>query len=167
MNPRKTILDIATRELGQQETSRNRGPGLAKYWEATSYPNGMDNREPWCAAFVAWAVREAGRLDSRLVIGEKTRPRSAAVRNWANDAKRAGWTVFAPSQDDPEPGDVVVFDPQIMSHIGIVESFDGKGTITAIEGNTDDAGSREGVKVARKKRPLRLVSRFLRALVAG
>lgn len=107
-------------------------------------------------------MREAGRLDPRLKIGEKTRPKSAAVRNWAADAKRAGWAVFAPSQDDPEPGDVVVYN---FSHIGIVESFDGKGTITAIEGNTDDSGSREGVKVARKKRPIRIVSRFLRAPV--
>ena len=40
--------------LGIRETSNNQGPGIQKYWPATSYGiAGYHNREPWCAAFMA------------------------------------------------------------------------------------------------------------------
>jgi hypothetical protein len=60
----------------------------------------------------------------------------------------------------PEPGDIVSFLPK-LSHIGIVTGTDGNDVLT-IEGNTNSAGSREGDRVARKRRPLGFCGTFIR-----
>ena len=49
---RQKLIDIAMRDEGQKETSRNRGPAIEKFWTATNYPDGYVNREPYCAAGV-------------------------------------------------------------------------------------------------------------------
>lgn len=151
--PMHPLVVVARGELGVSETSRNQGPGIKKYWPATSYPEGYANREPWCAAFVAWCVAQ--------FLGEKaSRPKSAAVPRWVPDALKLGWKVFGPRDGllFPASGDIVVF---AFSHIGIVESFDG-GVIQTIEGNTDDGGSREGLEVARRHRALAICRSFIR-----
>jgi hypothetical protein len=163
-NPRMALVNAARSQIGVQETSRNAGPGLVKFWDATTYPEGDDDRQPWCAAFVAWCVFEAMKREPLLAVGDKTRPRSAAVKDWVPWANKPanGCVVFGPRDPKykPEPGDIVVF---TFSHIGIVESFDGwaKGLRT-IEGNTDDEGSREGVKVCRRVRPSSQCKSFIR-----
>lgn len=155
------IVAVAESQLGVKETSKNYGAKLAKYWEATSYPEGMRNREPWCAAFVAWCVREAGRADGWLNRGETNRPRSAAVRDWVPAALKLGWKVFGPGDPVmfPAPGDVVVFK---FSHIGIVTDRMAY-EVRTIEGNTNEHGEREGKYVLRRERALREMCRsFIR-----
>jgi hypothetical protein len=163
-NPRKVLVEVAASQIGVHETSRNAGPGLIKYWQATNYEDGMTHRQPWCAAFVAWVVFEGikRRGGEDLALGDASRPRSAAVSEWVRWAMRPehGCLVFGPSDPKhrPEPGDIVVF---TFSHIGIVERFADR-IVHTIEGNTDDEGSREGVKVCRKQRKLRVCKTFLR-----
>ena len=55
-NPREILVALAAAELWVRETSKNQGPGVQKYWAATSYPDGYQNREPYCAAFVCWLI---------------------------------------------------------------------------------------------------------------
>lgn len=163
-NPRLALVAAAKSQVGMAETSKNAGPALVKYWDATSYEQGDEDRQPWCAAFVAWCVFQAMIKEPLLAVGDKTRPRSAAVRDWVPWAMKPenGCVVFGPRDPKykPEPGDIVVF---TFSHIGIVESFDGwaKG-LNTIEGNTDDQGSREGVKVARRVRAASQCKSFIR-----
>lgn len=148
------IITIARAELGVHETSPNQGPGIQKYWEATSYgADGFKNREPWCAAFVAWCVM-------LYTEGSKYRPKSAAVRDWVPDALKLNWRVFGPRDGllFPRAGDIVVFK---FSHIAIVEDFSGTH-IKTLEGNTDDDGGREGREVAERVRPLSLCKSFIR-----
>lgn len=151
-NPRAVLVSVAQTQIGVHETSRNAAPELVKYWDATSYPTGMQDRQPWCAAFVAWVIFTAMLREPLLAIGDKTRPRSARVEDWVKWAAvpSSGAQMFGPRDPvlKPSPGDVVVF---TFSHIGIVERFDG-ATVHTIEGNTDDQGSREGIKVCRRKR---------------
>lgn len=152
------LVKTARAEIGVCETSRNSGPGIAKYWGATDYPDGMKNREPWCAAFVAWCVATG--------LGFKAeRPKSASVRQWVPAALRLRWPVFGPrdGQRFPQAGDIVIF---TFSHIAIVESFAGR-SVTTLEGNTDDDGSREGREVARRVRQLALCRSFIRVPVGG
>lgn len=161
-NPRLALLKAAKSQIGVQETSRNAGPALVKYWDATSYPDGDEDRQPWCAAFVAWCVFEAMKSEPLLAVGDKTRPRSAAVKDWVPWALKPsnGCVVFGPKDPKwkPDAGDIVVF---TFSHIGIVERFDGK-LVHTIEGNTNEAGSREGVKVMRRQRKLSECKSFIR-----
>ncbi|MDR2463727.1 MAG: CHAP domain-containing protein [Verrucomicrobiales bacterium] len=158
------IVSVARGELGVRETSRNQGAGIEKYWTATNYPDGYANREPWCAAFVCWCVRAALQL-----TGHYTRlPQSASVSgllNWARAASRdrvLEWHDTAGGRVTPIAGDLVIFMPN-FSHVGIVEKFTADaGGVHTIEGNTNDAGQREGVAVMRKIRPLTLCGSFVR-----
>lgn len=148
------LVTIARAELGVHETTENQGPGIEKYWEATSCGvDGYKDREPWCAAFVAWCVM-------LYLDGSKRRPKSAAVRDWVPDALKLGWRVFGPRDGllFPRAGDVVVFQ---FSHIGIVEDFNGTH-IRTVEGNTDGDGGREGREVAERDRALAVCKSFIR-----
>lgn len=168
-NPRMALVEAAKSQIGLTEKPRNAGPELVKFWQATSYPTGESDRQPWCAAFVAWCVLQAMMREPLLAVGDKTRPRSAAVKDWVPWAMKPenGCVVFGPRDPKwkPEPGDIVVF---TFSHIGIVESFPGwaKGLQT-IEGNTDEDGGREGIMVCRRVRAASQCKSFIRLAAKG
>ena len=163
-NPRKIFVTIAREEVGIRETSRNQGPGIAKYWPDTTYPGGYKNREPYCAAFVCWVCAEASRRG--YDIGP--RPNSAAVREIVEWSKRPGSGCLrftgASSRYRPQPGDLVwwAFSGARPNHIGIVAKLDGANQIVTIEGNTNPAGSREGDGVYERKRSISGAGGFIR-----
>lgn len=163
INPRVELLKIASTQLEVRETSKNQGPGIEKYWAATSYTEGYKNREPWCAAFVAWVIAEAMRRGHALGLTEATRPKSAAVRDWLTWAEKpsSGALVFHVGDKDhkPDDGDIVVF---TFSHIGIVAGPLTNGYFRTVEGNTDASGSREGGGVFAKNRASSLAKAFIR-----
>jgi len=151
------LVQVAGAEIGVAETSRNRGPEIAKYWSATSYQDGMQERQPWCAAFVAWCLREAivRRYGSEAACPFK-RCRSARCFDWVDWANLQGQVDVSRT---PKVGDIAVYR---FSHIGIVVEASGGSDFWAIEGNTDDDGGREGVEVARRRRQIRQALAFLR-----
>lgn len=127
---------------------------------------------PWCAMFLLAVLYEmkAGRQDCTAPAGTMTI--DAEARRWVAEAVNEGrplmWHAgvaawlqsyrhrYAVSQY-PHAGDFVVYLDKNGKpyHIGIVESVDGGGWFTTIEGNTSAKG--EGVEanggaVARKKR---------------
>lgn len=127
---------------------------------------------PWCAMFLLAILYEmkAGRQDCTAPAGTMTI--DAEARRWVAEAVNEGrpltWHAgvaawlqsdrhrYAVSQQ-PHAGDFVVYLDKNGKpyHIGIVESVDGGGWFTTIEGNTSAKG--EGVEanggaVARKKR---------------
>ena len=127
---------------------------------------------PWCAMFLLGVLYEmkAGRQDCTAPAGTMTV--DAEARRWVAEAVNEGrpmtWHAgvaawlssyshrYAVSQQ-PHAGDFVVYLDKNGKpyHIGIVESVDGGGWFTTIEGNTSAKG--EGVEanggaVARKKR---------------
>lgn len=166
-NPRLALVTVARSQIGVRETSRNAAAEILKYWQATDYPTGMANREPWCAAFVAWVIFDAMKREPLLALGEKTRPRSARVLDWLawGLEPKHGVLMFG-SRDSvlrPEAGDIVIF---TFSHMGVVEGCAG-GVVRTIEGNTDDEGSREGFKVCRRERKLDVCRTFLRLACKG
>lgn len=158
--PRKTgkihpFVAVAREWMGKPETSRNRFTGDEKLWADTNYPDGWEDRAPYCAAFMCHVVAEAGRRGSRV----QARPTTASVSEFRTWARSHGFMV-----SKPKPGDQFTLLPGGTSHIGLVESVAGD-TIHTLEGNTDGAGSREGDGFWRKTR---LISRcdFIRIAVA-
>lgn len=141
------MISAAQGELAVRETSRNRGPGIEKYWTETTYPGGYKNREPWCAAFVSWIVAVASRKAFE-VTPPFTLPRTPLAFGFESWQRGNAGIVSRVPQASARPGDIVVFS---FSHVGLVVSND-RGTLTTIEGNTDGAGSREGNGVYRKTR---------------
>ncbi|PAW76810.1 MAG: hypothetical protein B9S32_13815 [Verrucomicrobia bacterium Tous-C9LFEB] len=161
MTPQSLIAAVAEKELGVHETSPNQGPGIAKYWLATTYPNGMIDRQPWCSAFVSWCVQEADQLSPLLSL--PIPPRFPAVAQWRAWALANGCELFTFSDPSyiPMAGDILVLSPKV-SHITIIvrdgwqSTPDGRAAAT-VEGNSNDDGSRDGREVVRH---LRHPSRF-------
>lgn len=166
-NPRAIIAAVAREYIGTRETSNNRGPHLAEFWAETNYPNGAENREPWCSAFATFCVKEGDRRSRALKL--RVPPFFPAVAQWLPWAKQpeTGCLVFTPREVrlglyKPLAGDIVVFLP-ILSHVGIVAAdFISGEVVKAVEGNTNETGSREGDCVTAKHRALGFCGSFIR-----
>lgn len=118
---RARMLDIARGEIGTLETGSNRGAVL-------KYPQFFGRgAEAYCADFTSWVSRQAG-----LTMNNPYCP------SVVNELKRNGdWK----GKSNPQPGDLVLFDwdgDRNADHIGIVERVNANGTITTIEGNTEN-----------------------------
>jgi peptidoglycan hydrolase-like protein with peptidoglycan-binding domain len=155
----KVLVEAAGQEVGIRETSKNLGPGIAKYWKATSYPGGYANSEPYCAAFICWlffvAARAIGAGSVRFTL--PTSPVAYDFETWAKANHGKGVSFVS----NPQPGDV--FTLARASHVGLVVGVTGD-VIETIEGNTDGSGSREGDGVYRRTRPISSVRKFIRAV---
>jgi hypothetical protein len=143
-----SLISVARGEVGVRETSKNQGPGIAKYWAATSYRSGYNERQPWCAAFVCWCIQQSG------LFSEQDRPKTAAAYRgggfeaWARSKYPAAVLSMRPTQI--RAGDLVIYS---FSHIGIASTnSDISGNFRCIEGNTNAQGSREGNGVWEKSR---------------
>ena len=134
------VLSIARRELGTREEPA--GSNRTKYGKWM----GMDG-QPWCMSFAQWVFHQAG-----VPLPLRTASCGALMRA----ARKAGMWV----EKDFHPADVVIYDfpgGGAVDHCGIVERVSLAG-VTAIEGNTSQAGSQSnGGQVCRKARPARQI----------
>lgn len=126
-----SAVNIALSQYGKKEaTGNNDGKDVAKFTGG--------RQEPWCAHFVAWVFRTAGKPIPGDVVPTPTRANPlASVTFMENVFRKNGWLV-----SEPQAGDVVFFasrggsDAGAGRHVGIVESVDPvKGIINTIEGN--------------------------------
>lgn len=157
----RRILDIAEGELGIVETSRNQGPGIEKYWTATSYPDGYENREPYCAAAVCWIVKQA-MADDKWTFRAPKSATAFGFEDWSY-AQDASTNTKKKPRGDIQKGDLIVF---TFSHIGIATSSPNKdGIFSTIEANTGPNGERDGDGVWRKRRHFDLVRSRIRFTV--
>ena len=129
-----------TSQLGVREaTGKNDGKAVESYLKVTGNTKGA----PWCAAFVSWCHLQA----------EIKAPLSAWSPDWfkSNIVYRRDWRKQYP---EAEPGMVFGIWFQNLgrvAHVGFIDGEDAN-SYTTIEGNTNEAGSREGDGVYRKKR---------------
>lgn len=147
MNKYEEIINIAMKEVNKN-IKEDKAPNqdskgeIKKYWKGTDIPNGYENNQPYCCAFVTWVLNEAGVNVPRFVL-------CAAFAKWAqNGGSSSVKALFLNKLSTPKKGDLVLYDevkPGLYNHIGIVES-DKVYTLTTIEGNTrPNSDSLEGV----------------------
>jgi len=108
----------------------------------------------WCAMFISWCADQAGAQD---IIPKHAYAPSGAGWFKAKGQWRGGISGIA-------RGDVVYYDfpglPNRISHVGIVESVNGDGSVNTIEGNTSGmagGSQRNGGLCARKRRKAYIV----------
>lgn len=153
----EAIAKAAESKIGVRESGgANKGKDLQPFFDSDSYdPNGPkpgDDGYAWCAAFVCWAVKEA--MDSHGMVNtagfkRPTTPGAWAFEDWSLAQDFTTQTKRLP-KTDIKRGDLVIFK---FSHIGIATSgVDKDGYVMTTEGNTNQAGSREGDGVYRKRR---------------
>lgn len=141
MSKLDTFLSIAEAEIGYVEGPKENETKYGKAMKA--------NFQPWCGSFVNWIAKNA-----RVTI-----PNCIYTPSGANAFIKAGTWEYA-EEAEPESGDIAFFDfpsdgIDRISHVGIVLSNNGDGTVTTIEGNTapDNKGDqRNGGEVCKKIR---------------
>lgn len=141
------VLSVAREQIGIMERPANSNNVKFNTWYYGRTVSG--NGYPWCMAFVQWCFNEIGK---KLPY---TTASCSSLLNWYKKNKPECVVKI------PKAGDIIIYN---FGHTGIVESV-GKGTITAIEGNTSatDYGSQDnGGCVARKVRKTSLVTAYIR-----
>ncbi len=141
----RRALAIALREIGTHEDP----PGTNE----TPYGEWFGiNGAPWCAIFVSWCFAHAGHPLARGAHGPGVNTKGCAyVPTIAAWLRRTGQWV---DTGDPQPGDLAIYnwDGGEPDHIGIVETVDGAGSFTAVEGNTAVGNDTNGGAVMRRER---------------
>lgn len=142
---RDRVVHTYTSEIGVREaTGNNDGEAVGKYLQSTE----LDEGYAWCAAFVNWA-HEANGIEGP--------PSAAWSPSWFPDSK-----TYDPDDRQPEAADVfgIYFKSKgRIAHVGFVDKYKGKMVYT-VEGNTNEAGSREGDGVYRKRRLSRQIHKY-------
>ena len=133
------LLSCARGWIGHTEVTRNSSPDIDRWLDYVHQPPG----KAWCAAWVVGM-----HLEAAIGCGVPNPcPRTAgALRLWELAPTKCRTTM-------PAPGDVFVLDTGEeggAGHVGIVETVSPDGqAITSLEGNSGEAGEREGTKVVR------------------
>lgn len=149
---RQRLLDIARRDVGKNEVGKNRGEWIKKLWLATSYGlDGYVKQEPYCAAGVAYCVREWLK-DTEVLkafgfnaeAAERWRCKSASVfkapGSWLSWARVKGLQILGPDSEF-RAGDLIIFE---NSHIEIYVTDGPDREVVNVGYNTSPAGSRDG-----------------------
>lgn len=154
------IIAIAEKEIGVSEVgTSNCGPRVDEYKAATNLP--PHESWPWCAAFVDWCVREAMK-GGTYTFKRPTTAGAWDLERWSREQDESTQTKRDPGSDI-KPGDIVIYR---FSHVGIAHSSpNADGYFRAVEGNTNDAGSREGGSVLLKVRNINKVKARIRFTV--
>jgi len=125
------LIAVAQAEVGNAESpvASNQGP-IAKYWDAVGW-DGAAGKQPWCAAFVSWCVRESG-----IIPEPKELPATAGVSAIVSWAKRKPFMEVRRNPRFVRKGDLFTLAGG-WSHIGIaITDNDPKtGKFQAIDGN--------------------------------
>jgi hypothetical protein len=166
---RKRFVAIARLDSGKTEVMKNHAPWIEKLWPATSYPEGYDNREPYCAAGLAYCLREwlkdsevLAALNLSAQGSDQWRCKSAAAFEWQKWAGRKNLQVL-PVRSILHTADIVIYK---KSHIELVTNDDGTlgGPFVAVGYNTNASGSRDGEGCFEKPRSRSDVKCFIRIL---
>jgi len=128
----------------REQGGANRGPEVEAFLAAVGLPPG----NAWCAAFAVFclkrAAKELGMASPASSTGKVARLWRRAPE-WARAVTPPPYPSIFVHLANPE-------DPESKGHTGFVLGVTGTHAIT-IEGNTSQAGSREGDGVYRQKRP--------------
>jgi hypothetical protein len=138
---RTKLKYIYSQEIGIREKSnRNDGSQVENYLQYTGHSKGA----PWCAAFVSWCLGKAGISNPQTAWSPALLP-----------AKRIIWkNTWQKEKIQPQAGDVFGIwyaSKKRIAHCGFIDVW-GDSIVITVEGNTNEAGSREGDGVYRKRR---------------
>lgn len=133
------LTETYRNEIGIRElTGSNDGARVEIYLASV----GLGKGYAWCAAFVCWAHIQAGIV--------------APVSAWTPSLFTVKNTIYERGKNTYlyQEGDVFglyFIEKKRIAHVGFIDGKDGNNFIT-VEGNTNEAGSREGDGVYRKRR---------------
>lgn len=143
-------VEIALRYVGEKELPSNVFSDASGFGKKL-HGAGQKDGDPWCALFVEMVFKEA--FPERFAEFDKIFSASA-VETYKNFQKAGGYMF----NTLPREGNIVIWQkqidgkPQWQGHAGIVYQLKTSWEFTSIEGNTNEAGGREGTSVQIKDR---------------
>jgi hypothetical protein len=137
------IINTYTSQLGVREaTGRNDGPEVEAYLASVGFTKGA----PWCAAFTHWVLLQC----------QAARVRSAWSPSWFPNSRVILGKSKGKQDVEVVAGDVFgIYFParKRIAHVGFIhECKSNENYCYTVEGNTNQAGSREGDGVYKKRR---------------
>jgi hypothetical protein len=139
---RDCVVKCAVLEVGVREaTGKNDGERVEEYLAST----GLGKGYAWCAAFVNWTMKGCG---------VKTPGSAAWSPSWFPENRLVYSKAGVGSWRNVRGGDVIgIYFPTKgrIAHVGMF-LHDNGSSVTTVEGNTNQAGSREGDGVLKKIR---------------
>ncbi|HEY0175406.1 MAG TPA: CHAP domain-containing protein [Pedobacter sp.] len=151
MNIVEKFIAYASWYIGKKEKPGNSG-FIDPAFEKEMVKAGWRKGDPWCATFIKMVFRKLWTGDLLAAVNLQF---NASAKQTFDRVKAAG--IFE-TGDQPEPGAVVVWlhGHGPSGHEGMVKSVSFEtNTMHTIEGNTNDAGNREGEVVALKPRTIK------------
>ena len=134
------VAKIYTNEIGVRElTGKNDGIDVEQYLSSVNLKQGA----AWCAAFVSWC----------FIRAEINAVKSGWCPNWFQI--NVIYTRGENNNKVPKKADVfgIYFhEKERIAHVGFIDEWGEGSFCITVEGNTNDAGSREGDGVYRKRR---------------
>jgi hypothetical protein len=151
-SPQRTrVQRIYTAELGiKEKTGHNDGPRVEEYLRQV----GLKRGDPWCAAFVCWVFDRACVANPHTGWAASLFPKEKVIWQRKAVVQTGGKLRNLHPPPLPRRGDVFgIWFPEKgrIAHAGFVDRWEESWVIT-VEGNTNEAGSREGDGVWRKRR---------------
>jgi cell wall-associated NlpC family hydrolase len=149
------VLKVAASQVGVMEVpvGSNKGPEVNAYLASVGVAPGNF----WCAGFVYWCFNTAASNMSRKNPLVKT---GGCLNHW--NKSTAGKILAADAIDNPsliKPGYIFIINHGAgLGHTGIVESVEG-GLLHTIEGNSNPAGSNNGIGVFNITRKINTVNK--------
>lgn len=138
-------------KVREEPKGSNRGAWIDEFLKTAR----TDVGQPWCAAFVTYCLKMAGKDIFSTSFGEGVRY-PASVASWVDWARAtARWS------RTPRRGRLFAIARSGATHIGMVTAVHSDGSFETIEGNSNDEGSREGYEVCRRTRTVAGVSGFI------
>lgn len=138
---REKVVETYRAEIGVREaTGRNDGERVEMYLSSCNRKRG----DAWCAAFVNWALVVNGADNANSGWSPSWHPKKRIIVQLSGNINR----------QTPQPGDVFgIWFSKLnrIAHTGFIDEW-GEQWIITVEGNTNEAGSREGDGVYRKRR---------------
>lgn len=143
-NVRENVKQTYLSQVGVREaTGHNDGYAVEMYLKST----GLGKGYAWCAAFVNWTL---------LQNGIQTVSSPAWAPSWFTKN-----VIYCPAKniylETPETSDIFGIwfknkSPPRVAHVGFVYKWGNGNFVITVEGNTNEAGSREGDGVYMKRR---------------
>ena len=142
------VIATAQSYIGKKEKTGNSG-FADQLFEQKMKAVGFQTGQSWCAYFAELVWKESFGKDHPLFTAIDHLFSASAVATFSNFKNS---TLFK-TGNVPKPGAVIIWRHGAgwQGHAGIVETI-ANGSFTSIEGNTNAAGGREGIEVARKTR---------------
>ncbi len=139
---RDKVQAVYTSQLGVRELSgKNDGKAVEMYLKSTSLGAGFS----WCAAFITWCYLETGVKVIKAAWAPSWFPANRVIYKQNKILSRT-----------PAKGDVLGIwfsNKNRIAHVGFIDQWqEGSKYAVTVEGNTNEAGSREGDGVYRKYR---------------